>query len=246
MRMRLWKRLAFLLRRGRFDRELTEELEFHREMIENDKAHEGLDRERAALAARRQLGNTVVAREDSTVPWALGRSDRPLPASTPWYTALVTDLRDAFRNLLVARGTTALALVVLTLGITAGTVTFSVVDTVALRQLPFQSPGQLVAIARVTEVSPEPGLTTTQDYFAWRNNVPALLSLTAVRMGAELPAPDRRRNGQPSRAARDGKFLRRSRRPSDAWPDVRPRARTRGQRRRHRFELRHLGESVRQ
>ncbi len=130
MWVRLWNRLTFLFRRGRFDRELTEELDFHRQMLEADKFHDEHDHEAAARAAGRQLGNTILAREDAAGPWMFGRT-----------AAMLTDLRDAVRSLRVGRRTSLLAFGILTVAIAASTVTYSVVYPVALRPLPFGSPG---------------------------------------------------------------------------------------------------------
>ena len=57
------------------------------------------------------------------------------------------DVREALRGLRAGRGTTALAFGILTLAMAAGTVTFSVVDAVALRPLPFASPERLIRVA---------------------------------------------------------------------------------------------------
>jgi macrolide transport system ATP-binding/permease protein len=62
-------KLRFLLHRDRFDRDLAEELDFHREMLEREKRQSGLDDERALRAARLQLGNLDVAREDAREVW---------------------------------------------------------------------------------------------------------------------------------------------------------------------------------
>ena len=56
------------------------------------------------------------------------------------------DIRDAIRSLLAAKTFTAMVLVVLALGIGAGTAIFSVVDAVVLRGLPFDEHDRLVAV----------------------------------------------------------------------------------------------------
>ena len=90
-----------------------------------------------------------------------------------------TDLRDAWRGLKAAPGTTALALVILTLGIAAATVTFSVVDTVALRRMPFPEANNLIAIARQNRGSPRPGVNAPQDFLTWQTQTTAFEGVAA-------------------------------------------------------------------
>lgn len=68
---------------------------------------------------------------------------------------------------------------ILTVGIAAATVTFSVVDAVALRRLPFESPEQLVAIARADRGGSRLGVVAPQDFFTWQTQATAFESLAA-------------------------------------------------------------------
>ena len=70
---KLWRRLLFVLRRGRFERELEEEMRFHLEM----KAQSGGRTEEARYAAQRKFGNTLVLREASPVRLERHRSAAP-------------------------------------------------------------------------------------------------------------------------------------------------------------------------
>jgi putative ABC transport system permease protein len=97
---------------------------------------------------------------------------------------ITSDLRDAWRGLRGGKGTTALAFAILVLTMTAGTVTFSVVDAVALRPLPFASPDTLVAIARGGDQTP--ALAAPQDYFSWEEGVTAFQAIGAARPGGSL------------------------------------------------------------
>ena len=64
--MREWlTRLRDWLRRDRLDRELTEELRFHREQLERDARDEGTPAEAAGYLAHRRLGNQTVIREEA-------------------------------------------------------------------------------------------------------------------------------------------------------------------------------------
>src|SRR6187431_414807 len=103
---------------------------------------------------------------------------------------MFADLKDAWRGLVAARGTAMLAFVILTLAIGVGSVTYSVVYAVALRPLPFEDPNRLISIGVSTKVSPEPGPATPQQYFAWRDSVPACAAIGAYQWwsGARLEA----------------------------------------------------------
>ncbi len=96
------------------------------------------------------------------------------------------ELRDAWLGLRAAPGTSLLALAILTVGIAAATVTFSVVDTVALRRLPFPEPDRLVAIASLSRGSPRPGAIAPQDFFTWQAEVPAFEGVAAAAGGGLL------------------------------------------------------------
>ena len=81
------------------------------------------------------------------------------------------DFVNAVRSLRSSPTFTAVAMVVLALGIGAGTAVFSVVDAVVLRGLPFDEHDRL---AVVLEYDPKRattfggGSTTTQSYLDWR------------------------------------------------------------------------------
>jgi putative ABC transport system permease protein len=78
------------------------------------------------------------------------------------------DLRYAFRGLPTARGTTAVAILCLTLGIGATALMLSVIDAAVWRPLPCPSPDRLVA---VLEKHPQRGLMAVRPaaYFDWRD-----------------------------------------------------------------------------
>src|SRR5689334_2233691 len=78
------------------------------------------------------------------------------------------DLRHAMRSLRQARGTTAVAILCLALGMGATIVVFSVLDAVVLRPLPCPAPDRLVA---VLEQHPQRGLMAVRPaaYASWRD-----------------------------------------------------------------------------
>ena len=56
---------------------------------------------------------------------------------------MTTIVRDALRGFRTGRASLVLASATFALAIAAATVTFSVVDTIALRPMPFEAPGRL-------------------------------------------------------------------------------------------------------
>jgi len=62
---KLWRRLLFLTRREKFDRDLEDEMRLHLEM----KTEAGGGSNEARYAAGRQFGNTLLLRETSREMW---------------------------------------------------------------------------------------------------------------------------------------------------------------------------------
>jgi predicted permease len=135
MLARLRNKLRFLFRGDRFDREIAEEMDFHREMLEIENTRQGLARESAATSARRQLGNTTLAGEFSRDVWIIG-----------WLDTLRRDLRYAFRALRRSPGFALVAILSLALGIGANTAIFTLINIAMLKPLPVSHPEELLAL----------------------------------------------------------------------------------------------------
>ena len=67
---RFFRRLKFLKNRAALDRELAEELEFHRAMKQEENEAAGLSPTDAREAAQRQIGNLTQAKESSRDTWS--------------------------------------------------------------------------------------------------------------------------------------------------------------------------------
>src|SRR4026208_2474909 len=94
------------------------------------------------------------------------------------------DLKAAIRSLKSSKTFTSVALLVLTLGIGAGTAIFSVVDAVVLRGLPFDEHDRLVALGERRPPNPDFPQDPNRDPLPLsRAAPPALLGRGA------LPAP---------------------------------------------------------
>ena len=65
----LVRRILMLLRRGRFDADLDEEMRLHRELREKEQIERGLSPKEAHCAVQRRFGNDLVLREESRDMW---------------------------------------------------------------------------------------------------------------------------------------------------------------------------------
>jgi putative ABC transport system permease protein len=98
-----------------------------------------------------------------------------------WMNALMQDLRYAGRLLRADRGTSFIAILTLALGIGANTATFSAVDAVLLRPLPYPDPDKLVM---VWEKRPAEGVfdnvAAAADFVDWEKMNTVFSSMAAV------------------------------------------------------------------
>ena len=129
------QRLRFLLRRRQLERELAEELESHRAMVQDRLEQSGMSAQDAAPASRRVLGNVTLAREDAREVWMWPSLER-----------LAQDVRYGARMLLKQKTFAATAIATLAIGIGTTTAMMSVVGGELWRPLPFSEPDRLAAI----------------------------------------------------------------------------------------------------
>ncbi len=186
MNPRFFRRLKFLRRRTKLDRELAEEIEFHRTMKERENGEQGLAPDAARQSAQRQMGNLTQAKESSRDAW-----------SFPFLEQLLQDLSVALRSLRRDRGFAIVAILSLALGIGANTAIFTALNAVLLRPLPYVQPQQLFAITQpMAHRGAYAGIPIVDpDFEAWRNENKVFDQLTCWS-GGEIDFKD---SGPPER-----------------------------------------------
>ena len=128
----LWFRIVTLLRPGRAERELTEEVEFHIEMETQKLIGQGRAPDEAAREARLRFGGVAYQQEGARDAWGV----RVLRDA-------LGDVRHAGRQFRRRPGFTFLAVITLALGIGATVALFSVVSGLLLRPLPVAKEAEL-------------------------------------------------------------------------------------------------------
>lgn len=131
---RFLRKLWILLRRDQFNRELEEEMTFHRDQSKQQLQSDGMTSEAANFAARRQFGNSLRLQEQSveTVGFQF---------ETVWQ-----DFRYAIRQLRKNPGFSAIAIVILALGIGATSAIFSAVNPILFEPLPYPQANRIMMI----------------------------------------------------------------------------------------------------
>src|SRR6266545_71925 len=131
----LFRKFRWWLQRRRKETELREELQFHLAEEMEDRRADGLSEDDARWAARRDLGNATLLREDTRALWSWVLLEQ-----------LAQDLRYGLRGMFAHRTFTFLAALSLALGIGANTAIFSFMDSILLRALPVSDPASLIVV----------------------------------------------------------------------------------------------------
>ncbi len=131
----MFARLRALGRLDRKQADLDDEIRFHLDEEAEEQRAAGLTVEEAKLAAKRDFGNVSLIRETTREVWGWASLAR-----------LIQDVRYGWRMVRSTPLVSSVAILSLALGIGANTAIFSVVDTLILRPLPVDAPGQLVLL----------------------------------------------------------------------------------------------------
>jgi len=170
---RFGRRISMLLRRGRFDADLEEEMRLHQELREQEQVERGVSPEGARYAAQRRFGSKLALREESRDMWGWN-----------WLETLLQDVRYGLRQLRRNPGFTAVAVLTLAGGIAVNTAIFTVYHA-AQRPIQAADPGRLVNIYHSTLHTPYGAPFSYPDYAYYRDHNTAFAGLIAAS-GAQL------------------------------------------------------------
>jgi predicted permease len=168
MLSRLRSIAAALFRRDRFERAMTDELQFHVDVYAADLEREGLPPAEAMRRARIAFGNVDTVKQDARQSRGLRLLDET------WQ-----DVRYAARLMRQSPGFTAAAVLSLGLGIGANTAIFSLIDALMWRVLPVERPGELWFLAHGSAAVP----STSSNYplYDRYRQAPVFSGVTAYR-----------------------------------------------------------------
>lgn len=130
-------RLKALFRKTQRESSLDREMRIHLEHLVEENIREGMNPTEARYAAEKEFGNIGSYKEECRDSWGV----RILQE-------VFQDIRYSLRQLNKARGFAIVSILTLAIGIGATTAIFSIVNSVALRPLPYTEPGRLVEIVQ--------------------------------------------------------------------------------------------------
>ena len=163
----LLKRFAGLTYKRQLDQEFIDELESHVQMHIDDGLRRGMTVHEARREALMKLGGVTQTQESY-------RQRRGLPVLETF----LQDLRFAARMLRKNPGFTAVAVLVMALGIGANTAMFSVVNAVLLKPLAFSDPDRVVTLSSLWKRSAAHGQVSAPDFRDWRDQSTAFANMT--------------------------------------------------------------------
>ena len=174
-------RLWALVRAGRMDREIDDEIASHLAEATEEYVQQGLSPEEARRAAQRSFGGVTQSKE-------VYRQVR----SFSWLEDSVRDLRHAVRTLRRSPGFAMTAAGTLALAIGTSTAMFSVLSAVVLRPLPYESPDELVMLwTEDPTQSLREGRSVLRDVEQWRTQSRSFAAIaTFDGMSVTLSGPE--------------------------------------------------------
>jgi predicted permease len=173
--------------------DVSDELEFHIEMIAERLMREGMPREQARMRAREEFGDIERARR---LCEGIGAEQQRRREWSDLVDSTGKDVRFALRRLRRAPGYTATIVLTFALGIGASTAIFTIVRGVLLRPLPYADPDRLVHIWEVSPKGDDHNVVSPGNYVSWSQRA---RSFSAIGMHTDPIGISLVVDGEPSR-----------------------------------------------
>jgi len=163
-----------LFHKGRMQRQLADELQSYEDLLTEEKTGRGVAPGQARRDARLEIGARAVVEENVHRAWLGSAFDN-----------LAQDVRFALRTLAHHPGFTAVAALVLALGIGSATALFTTVNRALLRPIPFAAPDRLVAGEKLLNGAPS-GPVSAPDYYDYQTQCRSFENLAGL-MNVAVP-----------------------------------------------------------
>ena len=164
-------KLRWLFMRGRRENDLLDEIQFHLEEEAESQQERGASPQQAAYAARRDLGNPTLVREDTRAAWTWGFLEH-----------FIQDVRYAFRGFRQNPAFTVTAALSLALGLGASLAIYTVADNLLLRPLPYAN-GSRIGMLWEQKGDYLHGIVAPRNYFAWKARTDAFADMAVFTPG---------------------------------------------------------------
>jgi predicted permease len=202
---RLLSRLRALFGQKRSDAEFDSEVQMHLDLLTGKLMRQGMSREDAVFAARRQFGNITLLNQRQREARTLLSID-----------TLIQDVRYGLRMLAKSPGFTATAVLTLSLGIGANAAIFTLVNAVLLKNLSVADPKTLLRLGDTNDCCVGAGVGDDGDYALFptdayeqlKKNAPEFEELAAMQAGwTARPVIVRRDGSRESARSVMGEFV---------------------------------------
>ena len=179
----LLRKLAWFIRRPRFEQEMTEEMAAHIEQEVADRVAHGADPAEAWRTARRDFGRVAAIKEDA-------REAR----GAPRLEIAARDLRWTVRGLVRTPGAALVATITFALAIGAMTTVGSVIDRLLLSPLPYPAPERLAVAWEQPARTNRGNVVSIPNFEAWQQRARSFTDLAGLvpdQLDLELTRPER-------------------------------------------------------